>query len=299
MSDLSEKTIEDVAQGDVVLALENGKLVHSAVTEVHPPRLAKVLQLEFASGKKTVCTPEHLYKLSSKGDPVQAISITHAISLAHAYSIGQVQKLQKDPVEGRVMLGHQMVYNFATEHGYYFANGHYVKNCDSLYSPADGGGKKAPRKEIEISQLILALESPRVVVTGGEPFVQKNMPALVQAILESGRDVSIETSGAIWQEVPAQAWVTLSPKQHVSPQYPVNEKMWRRANEIKIVVCDGTELEFYRPYLEDLSCPIYLQPEWFNKESTIPLVMIQIQSGWSKQRGVKLSLQSHKYLGLL
>lgn len=114
--------------------------------------------------------------------------------------------------------------------------------CDTGYAD---GGKNAPRQPITIAELISRLKSPRVVITGGEPFLQYRLPQLVQAILDTERQVSIETSGAFWQEVSPDAWITLSPKQHLNDRYPVVSQMWERANEIKIVISDGTEFDYY------------------------------------------------------
>lgn len=171
--------------------------------------------------------------------------------------------------------------------------------CDSLYAPQDGGGKAAPRQMLEIDAIVAALPSPRVVITGGEPMTQPHLTALIDALLGAGKAVSLETSGAFWQDLQPEVWVTVSPKEHVSPRYPVHEAMWQRANEIKIVICDGTELAFYLPHLDRSPCQhLYLQPEWFHHTQTVPLVMQQLQTPWATQRLVRLSLQSHKFLGL-
>jgi organic radical activating enzyme len=117
-----------------------------------------------------------------------------------------------------------------------------------------------------------------VVITGGEPFIHKDLPRLCQTILDTGRAVSIETSGAFWQEVPDDVWVTLSPKQHISPLFPVQSQMWKRANEIKLVIEDGTEINYYERHLDNSSCPIF-----------------QLLSQRTEMR---LSLQIHKFLNL-
>jgi 7-carboxy-7-deazaguanine synthase len=96
-----------------------------------------------------------------------------------------------------------------------------------------------------IAQLLAQLQSPRVVITGGEPFIHRDLPELVEALLQADKQVSIETSGACWQDVSPQAWITLSPKEHVNPKYPVQERFWTRANEIKLVVSTGEEVDFY------------------------------------------------------
>ncbi len=165
--------------------------------------------------------------------------------------------------------------------------------CDTGYGD---GGKDLPHNPRFIAELLTELKSPKVVISGGEPFIHKNLPELVQALLDIDKQVSIETSGSYWQEVSKQVWITLSPKQHLSPKYPVQERFWTRANEIKLVISTGQELDFYREYLvPSLNLPIYLQPEWNDRSSTIPMTMELLKQNPS----YRLSLQTHKYIGVL
>ena len=164
--------------------------------------------------------------------------------------------------------------------------------CDTGYSD---GGAKLPRTYRSIHELLAEIKSPRVVITGGEPFIQKHLPELVQALLAEGKKVSIETSGAFWQEVSPAAWITLSPKEHVNPKYPVQKQFWSRTNEVKIVIETGTEVDFYQEHLSaKSSLPVYLQPEWNNSAKTIPLILQLLQ----QKPQYRLSLQIHKYIGI-
>lgn len=163
--------------------------------------------------------------------------------------------------------------------------------CDTGYAD---GGSNLPRVQRSISELIAELQSPRVVISGGEPFIHKELPELVHALLSCGKQVSIETSGAFWQQIPDRAWITLSPKQHVSPRYPVHSQFWTRANEVKIVIGTGVELDFYREYLSSFTNPVYLQPEWNQSSETVSLVLKLLR----QNPNYKLSLQIHKYIGI-
>lgn len=164
--------------------------------------------------------------------------------------------------------------------------------CDTGYG---NGGAKLPRTYRSIQELLAEIKSPRVVISGGEPFIQKHLPDLVQALLAEGKEVSIETSGAFWQEVSPAAWITLSPKEHVNPRYPVQKQFWSRTNEVKIVIETGTEVDFYQEYLSaKSSLPVYLQPEWYNSAKTLPLILQLLQ----QNPHYRLSLQTHKYIGV-
>ncbi len=160
--------------------------------------------------------------------------------------------------------------------------------CDTGYA---AGGTHLPRSRRTFAELLAGLHSPRVVVSGGEPFIHTALPALIEAIGGTGRAVSVETSGAFWQPVPGWTWVTLSPKEHVSPRYPVTQQMWERANEVKIVISTGDELDFYRPFFRP-GVLVSLQPEWDERERTLPLTLALLHA----HPEYRLSVQLHKYI---
>jgi 7-carboxy-7-deazaguanine synthase len=164
--------------------------------------------------------------------------------------------------------------------------------CDTGYK---NGGKDLPSVARSIAQLLAELQSPRVVITGGEPFIHRDLPELVEALLAADKQVSIETSGAYWLDVSPLAWITLSPKEHVNPKYPVQELFWTRANEIKLVVSTGEEVEFYHKFLSNnVNIPVFLQPEWNSKESVIPIILKLLK----QHPSYRLSLQTHKFIGV-
>jgi organic radical activating enzyme len=164
--------------------------------------------------------------------------------------------------------------------------------CDTGYS--NSSDKKLPRFKRSIPSLLAELESNLVVVTGGEPFIQIGLSPLCEAIALTQRQVAIETSGSFWQPIPSSAWLTVSPKEHIRPGYPVKPEIWQRASEVKIVISTGVEVEYYQEKLESLSCPIFLQPEWGQRDRTIPLTLELLK----KHRTYRLSLQTHKLLNI-
>jgi 7-carboxy-7-deazaguanine synthase len=164
--------------------------------------------------------------------------------------------------------------------------------CDTGYA---NGGKSLPSEVRSISELLAELQSPRTVITGGEPFIHSDLPELVGALLDAGKQVSIETSGSYWQDVSPACWITLSPKEHVNPNYPVQEIFWQRANEIKLVISTGEEVDFYSKYLQDRShIPVFLQPEWNIKERAVPIILELLK----QHPSYRLSLQTHKFIGV-
>ncbi|WP_413165622.1 7-carboxy-7-deazaguanine synthase QueE [Capilliphycus salinus ALCB114379] len=164
--------------------------------------------------------------------------------------------------------------------------------CDTGYA---NGGVGLPRQVRSFEALIAELRSPRVVISGGEPFIYPQLPELVSRIEKTDRAVSIETSGSFWQPISSSVWVTLSPKEHLNSRYPVVEKMWERASEIKLVIETGSELKSYQQYLpQNPKIPVFLQPEWTQRDYTIPLVLDLLK----QYPYYRLSLQLHKYLGV-
>ena len=71
--------------------------------------------------------------------------------------------------------------------------------------------------------------------------------------------------------------------------------MWTRASEIKLVIETGKELEFYsKILLVKNQTPVFLQPEWYNRDFTLPLVQKLLR----EYSHCRLSIQLHKYLGI-
>ena len=65
--------------------------------------------------------------------------------------------------------------------------------CDTTYAYDDG-------EEFPLDQVVLRVTAfgiPRVTVTGGEPLLQEETPALVEALLALGHTVLVETNGTI------------------------------------------------------------------------------------------------------
>ena len=169
--------------------------------------------------------------------------------------------------------------------------------CDQGFAAEKAYGAELPRNRREIGDLIDELKSPLVVISGGEPLAQKNVSLLAREILRTGRKVAIETSGAVWaDDLPRQAWVTLSPKEHVVQRAAarVDERFWARANEFKIVIESGNEVDFYLESIRGKDAYLYLQPEWEQRAKTIPIALDMLK----RYPDASLSLQSHKYIGV-
>jgi len=167
--------------------------------------------------------------------------------------------------------------------------------CDTGYAFPDGDyyKKKLPKEKKTIQELLNELNSPLVVITGGEPFIHKKLSLLCEAILKTGRMVSIETSGSYWVDVPDSVFITLSPKEHISPKYPVLPVFWKRSNEFKLVVYDKSEFEYYEKNIKDYKGLKYLSPEHESSDSVGLAIELLMDN-----KDFKISIQTHKYLKL-
>jgi len=165
--------------------------------------------------------------------------------------------------------------------------------CDTGYAsnqvPAEGF------KDLTMGEILEQIKGHNIVISGGEPTVNPKLDLLIESLINKKHPISIETSGTKWIESLAQCWVTFSPKDHVSQQIS-DPLFWSRASEIKIVITCENDYYFYKDEIEMASrqkIPVYLQPEW-GVASDVLDYLIDL----SNRIGVKISIQTHKYLGV-
>jgi len=146
-----------------------------------------------------------------------------------------------------------------------------------------------------------------VVITGGEPFRQNLYPA-IEALVDAGYNVQIETNGTLYQDLPFnQIVVVCSPKTG-----SIHKRLAQHLTALKYVICagdvseeDGLPLSALQhpanPQLarppEDFHGIIYVQPadeadEQKNKLNLDAAVQSVLKFGHV------LQLQTHKIIGL-
>lgn len=105
-----------------------------------------------------------------------------------------------------------------------------------------------------------------VVLTGGEPTLY-DLQSLTMSLANAGYKLHMETAGH--HPLPDFVhWITLSPKLFAKP--PLREN-WQRADEIKLI-CETPEqmrkdLETVLHYTAAFTTPIWLHPEWSQREN--------------------------------
>jgi organic radical activating enzyme len=125
------------------------------------------------------------------------------------------------------------------------------------------------------------------VLTGGEPFAQRESSALIDALRADGRRVHVESNGSIAVPLPDDVWLTVSPKERL------NAAMAGRANEVKLIV-DGRVPDEWLTAFEGRAIPTFLQPEG-NKRANIALALEAAKAAPGRFR---LGLQTHKFIGV-
>jgi 7-carboxy-7-deazaguanine synthase len=127
---------------------------------------------------------------------------------------------------------------------------------------------------------------PMVILTGGEPFAQTAATALIDALRADGRRVHVESNGTLAVPLPADVWLTVSPKERLHPA------MAARANEAKLIVDGRVPTEWVAAFLA--ATPIFLQPEG-NKPANVALAY---DAAKATPERFRLSLQTHKFIGV-
>ena len=135
--------------------------------------------------------------------------------------------------------------------------------CDTKESWGDVG------TEMTIENIIKAVDSfgcATVVITGGEPTIQPDLPRLVKSLREDMYYVCVETNGTnhISWEDGLFNWITCSPKPESDYTIACD------CDEIKLVITeDFNEIVLERIVKEHGSSgvPIWLQPDGFNLQA--------------------------------
>jgi 7-carboxy-7-deazaguanine synthase len=142
----------------------------------------------------------------------------------------------------------------------------------------------------EIIKWIIPSKTPIAVITGGEPTLY-DLSELTSTIHDQNIRTHIETSGTNpltgnWD------WITFSPKRFKKPL----EEFFEKSHEIKIIIAHRNDLRWALELGAKMhsSALLYIQPEWDMRSEmeSACIEFIKENPRW------KLSLQTHKYLGI-
>ncbi len=137
-----------------------------------------------------------------------------------------------------------------------------------------------------------------VVITGGEPLRQ-NIAPLCDALLEEDFLVQIETNGTLFRPLPYSVDIVCSPKVTNGRYHPLRADLLERVNALKFVISAGRADYADVPEVgqHTRQIPVYVQPmdegdEVKNNANITRAIQLCTEHGY------RLSLQTHKILGL-
>lgn len=175
--------------------------------------------------------------------------------------------------------------------------------CDTKWANSEAAPAEYMTAE-EIASYIEASGVDNVTLTGGEPFLQKELYALIAALMENGKNVEIETNGSIsikeLAEKPMRPVFTMDYKLPSSGMEKAmcidNFRYLRKDDTVKFVSGSMGDLERASQIIEKYAligrCHVYFSPVFGSIE---PEKIVEFM----KQRrlnGARLQLQLHKFI---
>jgi len=168
--------------------------------------------------------------------------------------------------------------------------------CDTEYAFYEGS-------DMTIKEILNKIEkypTNLVMVTGGEPLIQKGCIDLMNQLLKKKYDVMIETSGSLsLNEVPKDVIKIVDFKCPTSNMMDKND--WtiindiNQTDEIKFVIGNREDYDWSKEMIKNYNlnkiCPILFSPVYDN-------IDIQDLSEWILEDGIKvrLQIQLHKHI---
>lgn len=148
-----------------------------------------------------------------------------------------------------------------------------------------------------ITELVFALTlsgkmlTDHAVITGGEPCEQ-DLTELCAALEAKGFTVQVETSGTQPIRVTRSTWVTVSPKVGMPGGFLVLPEALTRANEVKWPVGKAKDVQRALGMVGSRRGVLWLQPLSQNPTAT------KVCLAQAAEHGLRVSLQTHKFLGI-
>lgn len=129
--------------------------------------------------------------------------------------------------------------------------------CDTVYARQGGYDKNLA----QILHVVKSYRCPLVIVTGGEPLIQKNTSLLLQKLVSGGFEVLLETNGSLTiKKLPEDVRVVLdikTPSSGESGKMDLsNLKNLRSTDELKFVIANKNDFIWSRDMLKDRSVHI-------------------------------------------
>lgn len=166
--------------------------------------------------------------------------------------------------------------------------------CDTEYKK----GKEISIEEIKdkILEEILKNDVNLLVITGGEPFLQKDEIEKLLLVLPKTLTIQFETNGTkdilISDEISNNVFYVISPKIN---KKSIFEKYEKHDNAFfKFVISNENDIDEISKIIKNYEKCVWLQPEYNNDKNNARLILKSLD----KMKNIRLSIQGHKYLNL-
>ena len=148
---------------------------------------------------------------------------------------------------------------------------------------------------VDILGEILQYNCNRVIFTGGEPMLHDLWP-LHRLLKRRGFTLSVETNGTISIPEGLIDWICVSPKDQVYPNSIIRQNT---GDELKVVYC-GQDLTMYDEIKSGFDHH-FMQPCYIDTASIEEngKMFQQTEQIVKEHHGWRLSLQTHKWMGIL
>ena len=137
-----------------------------------------------------------------------------------------------------------------------------------------------------------------VVITGGEPLRQ-NITPFCEALIADGFKIQIETNGTLFRPLPEAVEIVCSPKNTGQGYFPLREDLLSRITALKFIISKSNTQYGYVPDVGQSmhNIPVYVQPmDEYDVERNQQNLAYTTEL--AMQHGYRLSLQTHKILGI-
>ena len=160
--------------------------------------------------------------------------------------------------------------------------------CDTKYTWKES---EAITKEEDIVKRVVESKVEWCCITGGEPLEQ-DLTRLVEMLRHRGIKTQIETSGMYYSPIVKEIdWVCCSPKMLYS-KMKFEDKILEDTHEVKCVVTNEKDLDFYLDYFKDFKGEKVFQPVDSDKKKVSKMIADRQLNDW------KVQIQQHVIMQL-
>jgi 7-carboxy-7-deazaguanine synthase len=132
--------------------------------------------------------------------------------------------------------------------------------CDTPYASWNPTGEDLTVEDIVAR--VLRFNAGHVVITGGEPMIQPQLPALIEMLRNRGEHVTIETAGTVWLDGIQIDLASVSPKLSNSTPHQRDGGRFAKAHEEGRLRWDVLRQFANSPALKDIQWKFVIsQPE--------------------------------------